>query len=47
MRASLLLPCWRKSLPRGETEGTVSASHFLPNEQLFDLFVSLAPYVNL
>ncbi len=32
---------------RGEAEGTISASHFLRSEQLFDLFVSLTPYINL
>ena len=32
---------------QGEAEGEVSASHFLRSEQLFDLFVSLTPYVNL
>jgi hypothetical protein len=32
---------------QGEAEGTVSGSHFLGSEQLFDLFVPLTPYVNL
>ena len=38
---------WAQESAQGEAEGTVSASHFLRSEQLFDLFVSLTPYVNL